>query len=253
MNTESIPQERRFGLSPDELAYWNTNGYLVRLNVFSPEENEVLRQVAEDVVDGKRPYPSTNVNQNALVRDGKIEEQGIYAMHKIHHPSCYCPEFLARVRDPRLTDPLVDILGPDILGINNLFIWKAPKIGLGFPWHQDKFYFRNRFDTETTVGTWTAIDPADRENGCLYVIPPAAINGIFLSMTILRVHNNASSSWHAVPVMKTALLSKYHPVRLSGSTAISCIRVRTIIVYGSDVVMLSTTSVRKQNGHILLP
>ncbi len=171
MNTESVPQERRFGLSADELAHWNENGYLVRLDVFAPEENDVLRQVAEDVVDGKRPYPSTNVNQNALVRDKKIEEQGIYAMHKIHHPSCYCPEFLSRVRDPRLTDPLVDILGPDILGINNLFIWKAPKIGLGFPWHQDKFYFRNRFNTETTVGTWTAIDAADRGNGCLYVIP----------------------------------------------------------------------------------
>ena len=171
MHTASTPQERRFGLSADELAHWNEKGYLVRLGVFSAEENNVLRQVAEDVVDKKRPYPSTNINQNALVRDGKIEEHGIYAMHKIHHPSCYCPEFLTRVRDPRLTDPLVDILGPDILGINNLFIWKAPKIGLGFPWHQDKFYFRNRFKTETTVGTWTAIDPADKENGCLYVVP----------------------------------------------------------------------------------
>ena len=92
-------------------------------------------------------------------------------MHKIHHPSCYIPEFLARVRDPRLTDPVADILGPDILGINNLFIWKAPEIGLGFPWHQDKFYFGKRFRTATTIGTWTAIDPADRDNGCLYVIP----------------------------------------------------------------------------------
>ena len=171
MNVEPTRQNRPFGLSPDELSDWNENGYLVRLNVFTPEENDVLRQVAEDVVDKKRPFPDTNVNQNALVRDGKIEQQGIHAMHKIHHPSCYCPEFLARVRDPRLTDPLVDILGPDILGINNLFIWKAPKIGLGFPWHQDKFYFRNRFNTETTIGTWTAIDPANRENGCLYVIP----------------------------------------------------------------------------------
>ena len=171
MRTESVPQERTFGLRADELAHWNENGYLVRLNVFTVEENDVLRQVAEDVVDGKRPFPSTNINQNALVRDGKIEKQGIYGIHKIHHPSCYCPEFLARVRDPRLTDPLVDILGPDILGINNLFIWKAPKIGLGFPWHQDKFYFRNRFRTETTIGTWTAIDPADQQNGCLYVVP----------------------------------------------------------------------------------
>ena len=171
MSAESTPQDRCFALSADELACWNENGYLVRLNVFSAEENDALRQVAEDVVDQKRPFPSGHVDQNALVRDGKVEEQGIYAMHKIHHPSCFCPEFLARVRDPRLTDPLVNILGPDILGINNLFIWKAPKIGLGFPWHQDKFYFRNRFNTETTVGTWTAIDAADRENGCLYVIP----------------------------------------------------------------------------------
>ena len=179
MRTESVPEERTFGLSADELAHWNENGYLVRLNVFTAEENDVLRQVAEDVVNGKRPFPSTNINQNALVRDGKVEEQGIYAMHKIHHPSCYCPEFLTRVRDPRLTDPLVDILGPDILGINNLFIWKAPKIGLGFPWHQDKFYFRNRFNTETTVGTWTAIDAADRENGCLYVVPGSHKSDIF--------------------------------------------------------------------------
>ena len=80
---------------------------------------------------------------------------------------------------PRLTDPLVDILGPDILGINNLFIWKAPKIGLGFPWHQDKFYFRNRFKTETTIGTWTAIDSADRDNGCLYVVPGSHKSDIF--------------------------------------------------------------------------
>ena len=184
MSAESTPQDLRnikqgqiglsanqFGLSPDELAHWNENGYLVRLDVFTPEENDALRQVAEDIVDGKRPFPSAHIDQNALVRDGKTEEKGIYAMHKIHHPSCYAPEFLARVRDSRLTDPLVDILGPDVLGINNLFIWKAPKIGLGFPWHQDKFYFRSRFNTETTVGTWTAIDLADRENGCLFVIP----------------------------------------------------------------------------------
>ena len=57
-----------------------------------------------------------------------------------------------------------------MLGINNLFIWKAPKIGLGFPWHQDKFYFGKRFSIPTTVGTWTAIDAADEENSCLYVI-----------------------------------------------------------------------------------
>ena len=108
-------------------------GYFVRENVFSDEENDHLRQVAEDIVAGKRRMPMAHIDRNALIRDGKDVRSGIYGMHKIHHPSCYIPEFLARVRDPRLTDPLVDILGPDLLGINNLFIWKAPRNRLGLP------------------------------------------------------------------------------------------------------------------------
>lgn len=175
----TTPLDKKFRMTAEELSFWNDNGYLVRFDVFNHDENELLRQVAEDIVDGKRPFPSAHIDQNALVRDGKIEQQGIYAMHKIHHPSLYCQEFLNRVRDPRLTDPIVDIFGPDILGINNLFIWKAPKIGLGFPWHQDKFYFRNRFNTETTVGTWTAIDAADKDNGCLYVVPGSHKHDIY--------------------------------------------------------------------------
>ena len=90
----------------------------------------------------------------------------------------YSPEFLDRTRDPRLTEPIVDLLGPDILGLNSLYIWKPPKIGLGFPWHQDRWYTQPQFKTKTTVGTWTAIDAADKENGCLYVIPGSHKIGI---------------------------------------------------------------------------
>ena len=35
MNTVSKPYNRHFRLSPDELSYWNENGYLVRLDVFT--------------------------------------------------------------------------------------------------------------------------------------------------------------------------------------------------------------------------
>ena len=162
---------KSLGLSSEELTEWQRDGFVVRENVFSVEEKNTLRQVAEDVVAGRRQMPTPHIDRNAQVDDGKVQRYGIYAMHKIHHPSCYLPEFLKRVRDSRLIDPLVDLLGPDILGINNLFIWKAPKIGLGFPWNQDKFYFGKRFRTHTTVNTWTAIDAADEGNGCLYVIP----------------------------------------------------------------------------------
>ncbi len=178
MNTKTTPEAQKFRLTPEEKSSWEENGYFIRLNVFTEEENDVLRQVADDIAVGKRPFPTKNINQNALVRDGKVEAAGVNAIHKIHHVSCYIPEFLARVRDARLTDPIVDLLGSNLLGLNNLYIWKAPKIGLGFPWHQDKWYFNHQYKTEMTVGTWTAIDAADKENGCLYVIPGSHKFGI---------------------------------------------------------------------------
>ena len=169
--TSETTPDRSFRLTGAERERWQRDGFFIRESVFTRAENQVLSRAAEEVVAGTRPFPAEHVDRNALVRDGEEQRTGIHAMHKLHFPSCHVREFLERVRDPRLTDPIVDLLGPDILGINNLFIWKAPEIGLGFPWHQDKFYFGQRFVTETTVGTWTAIDTADRGNGCLYVIP----------------------------------------------------------------------------------
>ena len=58
MPTESTPQDRHFALSADELRFWNANGYLVRLNVFTPEENDAFRQVAEDIVDRETSLPA---------------------------------------------------------------------------------------------------------------------------------------------------------------------------------------------------
>ncbi len=184
MATNTTSEERKFRLTPEERSSWDKNGYFVRHGVFTEAENAVLTQVADAIALGKIPFPDHRIFQNALVRDGKVEASGIHAMHSIHQMSCYSHEFLERTRDPRLTDPIVDILGPDLLGLNSLYIWKPPKIGLGFPWHQDKWYTRPQFITETTVGTWTAIDPATVENGCLYVIPGSHKIGILEHMEL---------------------------------------------------------------------
>ncbi|RKU30750.1 hypothetical protein C6497_03465 [Candidatus Poribacteria bacterium] len=174
MNTET----HEFSLTEDERSSWEENGYFLRYNVFTKEENDILAKIADDIVNRKRSFPEYHIFENALVRDGKAEAEGIYAIHNIQYVSCNCREFLDRTRDPRLTDPAADILGPDLLGLNNLYIWKPPEIGLGFPWHQDKWYFNHQYKTGTTVATWTAIDDADEENGCLYVIPGSHKHGV---------------------------------------------------------------------------
>ena len=83
-----------FAISSDELTQWQRDGFVVRENVFSPEENDALRQVSEDVVAGRRQMPTPHNDRNAQVDDGKVQRDGIYAMHKIHHGGCYLPEFL---------------------------------------------------------------------------------------------------------------------------------------------------------------
>ncbi len=174
MNTNS----QKFSLTEEERSSWEENGYFLRYCVFTKEENDILAKIADDIVNRKRSFPEYHIFENALVRDGKADAEGIYAIHNIQYVSCNCREFLDRTRDPRLTDPAADILGPDLLGLNNLYIWKPPKIGLGFPWHQDKWYFNHQYKTGTTVATWTAIDDADEENGCLYVIPGSHKHGV---------------------------------------------------------------------------
>ena len=79
--------------------------------------------------------------------------------------------FHQRILDPRLTDPLQQLHGPNFGTHNSLFIFKAPQVGLGFPWHQDMWYFRKQYKTDYTVGCWQAIDDATIDNGCLWVIP----------------------------------------------------------------------------------
>lgn len=178
MSTDTTSEERKYRLTPKERLSWDKNGYFIRYDVFKKEENDVLRQIADDIAECKRPFPAANVHQNALVRDGRVNASGPHAMHCIHHINHYSPEFLTRTRDPRLTDPVVNLIGPNILGLNNLYIWKPPKIGLGFPWHQDKWYFNRNYITDRTVGTWSAFDAADRDNGCLYVIPGSHKYGV---------------------------------------------------------------------------
>ena len=183
-------------MTPDEIDHWETNGYFMRKNVFSHEENDQLRQVAEDIAIGKRKMPMAHIDQNAQDRDGKDKRSGIYAMHKIHHPSCYIPEFFERVRDIRLTDPLVDILGPDILGINNLFIWKAPEIGLGFPWHQDKFYFGKSLRQQQRSAPGPPLTRPIAKMGASMSFP-AAMNRTFPCTTTSKARSNKNSNWPA--------------------------------------------------------
>ena len=63
MNTNTTSGERKFRLMPEERSSWNENGYFVRYDVFTEEENNFLSQVADDIAIGKRPFPDHRIFQ----------------------------------------------------------------------------------------------------------------------------------------------------------------------------------------------
>jgi len=76
-------------------------------------------------------------------------------------------------------DPLLDIAG-SLIGENiQLFhdqaLYKPAKIGGAVPWHQDNGYWRCQ--PADLVSIWIALDDADRENGCMIVIPASHVDG----------------------------------------------------------------------------
>jgi non-haem Fe2+, alpha-ketoglutarate-dependent halogenase len=73
------------------------------------------------------------------------------------------------VHDPRIIDPVGDLLGPDILCWAAGFFDKRAGEPLHVAWHQDATYWG--LSEPRAVTAWVAFTPSHRGNGCMRVSP----------------------------------------------------------------------------------
>ncbi len=73
------------------------------------------------------------------------------------------------IRDPRILDPVSELIGEDLLCWNTLFWIKEAGSGSFVSWHQDTRYWG--LSSEKVVTAWLALSPARIENGCMRVLP----------------------------------------------------------------------------------
>ena len=87
-----------------------------------------------------------------------------------HHVLMRTDPFWVRlVSDPRLLDIAQQFIGPNIALFASHYICKPAGDGLPVLWHQDGAYWP--LDPMDVVTLWLAVDDADRENGCMRVVP----------------------------------------------------------------------------------
>lgn len=73
------------------------------------------------------------------------------------------------VGDPRVLDPVAQLIGPDILLWNTIFWIKEAGAGNFVSWHQDTKYWG--LSSDQVVTAWIALSPASVEAGCMRVMP----------------------------------------------------------------------------------
>jgi ectoine hydroxylase len=200
-------------LTDEQIEHYDTNGYVVLEGLFSLEEVQLLQSEAEMLKTEDRGHADANTYES----NGRI--RAAWAME------LDSPAFDAASRDPRIVEPVAQLLGEEIYLFQSRLNYKVALEGDVFQWHQD-------------YGSWwqdgvpdghhrkmltvlVTLDDTTTENGPLRFIPGSHKVGL-----IEPEYDEKTTSYalHVVPEAKVDELAAkagiFHNTGPAGSVAI---------------------------------
>lgn len=158
--------------SDEHVAFYRETGFLVIQQVFTPAEVEEAVAGFADLVLGKYPDfvgVQFEAASKKYVRTLPPEQQ-LDCVRKLQVFVEFEPRMEAMAYHPNLQRVVSRLLEAEPELFADQALSKPPGIGREKPWHQDHAFFNLPMGTPI-VGTWTALDPATLENGCMHVKP----------------------------------------------------------------------------------
>ena len=142
-------------LRPEQIAEFNSRGFLSGIRVFSDREIAAVRASFDELLRGAL----------AAGRDS-------YSISSAHldHGDAY-----DLLTDQRIVAYVKDLLGEDVVGWGCHYFCKMPRDGKRVDWHQDATYWP--LTPTKTVTVWLAIDDADTGNACMRFVPGSHLRG----------------------------------------------------------------------------
>jgi phytanoyl-CoA hydroxylase len=166
-------------LTPDQLRFYNENGYIIIPNLLSPQEVQALKDLRDRVVvralkEGGTFYDGpAHYDVEPLKSDPTGKALGLRKIQEVYQVE---PVFRDMLSQPKVLDIVQDIIGPNIYYHSSKLMCKPASGGRRKPWHQDFAYWPTMDTRQVTV--WIAIDKATPENGCMQVIPGSHLRGL---------------------------------------------------------------------------
>lgn len=142
-------------LSTEQQRFYEENGYLFPLQVFSEGETSEFRRQFNEY---------TEQSQDRLSQLIPRERRAVYGLTHLMLPWVYQ---IASHR--RVLDAVEGAIGPNILVWGSDWFVKFPRDPAFISWHQDGAYWGLQPPQVTTA--WIALSPSTLESGCMQVMP----------------------------------------------------------------------------------
>lgn len=180
--------------NPENIAFFNKNGYLVVENFLSDQEVEALQKSAREIVDNfdmaslsvfttseqsqhtDRYFLESGYQVSCFFEPEAIDEKGNLkrdkhlAINKIGHAMhdliptwqkiSYKESLYAFAKNTGHQEPAI---------VQSQYIYKQPQIGGEVHAHTDSTFINTK--PLSCLGAWMALEDADQNNGCLLAIP----------------------------------------------------------------------------------
>ncbi|MCA8983506.1 MAG: phytanoyl-CoA dioxygenase family protein [Planctomycetaceae bacterium] len=145
-------------ISPEELAHWEQEGFLLLENLLDAEETELLRQTCR---------ADHLLRQAAMdVKDASGRKTNLTLWN---HPGDDIYGVISR--SERIVNRMEALLGDEVYHYHSKLSAKEPHVGGAWEWHQDYgYWYKNGCLLPTMASVFIAIDPATRENGCMQIL-----------------------------------------------------------------------------------
>jgi len=148
------------GIDLEQLKHdFETDGYAVARGLFSAEEVAEIREHFQAI------HQRGDAGWDDGVRDAN---DPLHAWPRIVHPHRFDAVSRRYLLHPPVRACLEALFAEEPVAVQTMYYFKPPG-ARGQALHQDNLYLL--VQPGTCVAAWTAIDRADRENGCMMIVP----------------------------------------------------------------------------------
>ena len=152
-------------LSPEEIFFYQTHGYLLIENVVDQTQLSKLQNITSDLIEKSKTV--TQSNEIFDLDEGHSDINPRLTRIKLPHKQNHF--FWDILKNSRITDVLRDLLGKNVILQTSKLNTKVPDGGAAIEWHQDWAFYPHTNDSLLACGVF--LDDITEENGPLQVIP----------------------------------------------------------------------------------